>query len=84
MRTPNPPKIILDALDSQGQRKVIALALQVVVDLAIGREWDALDRIERANLDLEEKLAFGSLLDSRQASTLVSLREVTKGEKNGL
>ena len=75
MRSPNPPRIVLDALDSQGQRKVIALALQVVADLAANRDWDALDKIERANLGLEEKLAFASLLDSRQAATIVSLRE---------
>ena len=75
MRSANPPKIILDALDSQGQRKVIALALKVVADLAANRDWDALDAIERADLGLEEKLAFGSLLDSQQAATMVSLRE---------
>ena len=82
MRAPNPPRIILDALDAQGQRKVIALALLVVADLAAGRDWDALERIERADLGLEEKLAFGSLLDSRQAATIVSLMEVTKGENH--
>ena len=81
MRHPNPPRIILDALDSQGQRKVIALALQVVADLARNREWDALDRIELADLSLEEKLAFGSLLDSRQAATIVSLREAANVNK---
>ena len=75
MRIANPPKIILDALDSQGQRKVIALALRVVADLAANRDWDALEKIEQADLGLEEKLAFGSLLDSRQAATIVSLRE---------
>ena len=74
-RQPNAPRIILDGLDSQGQRKVIALALKVVADLAANRDWDALDKIERADLGLEEKLAFGSLLDSTQAATIVSLRE---------
>ena len=75
MRTPNPPRIILDALNSEQQRKVIRLALLVVADLAANRDWNALDEIERADLGLEEKLAFGSLLDSRQAATIVSLRE---------
>ena len=75
MRTPNPPRVILDALNSEQQRKVIKLALRVVADLAAGRDWDALGEIEMAHLDLEESLAFGSLLDSRQASTIVSLRE---------
>ena len=78
MRSPNPPRIVLDALDSQGQRKVIALALKVVADLAANREWDALDKIELADLTLEEKLAFGSLLDSKQAAVIVDLRKMAK------
>ena len=75
MRAPNPPKIFLDNLTPEQQRKVIKLALLVVADLAAGRDWDAYGHIELAHLDLEESLAFGSLLDSRQASTIVSLRE---------
>jgi len=75
MRIPNPPKIFLDGLTPEQQQKVVRLALLVVADLAAGRDWSALDEIERAGLDLEESLAFGSLLDSRQASTIVSLRE---------
>ena len=78
MRQPNPPKIVLDALNSEQQRKVIRLALQVVADLAANRDWDAYGAIELANLDLEEKLAFGSLLNSQQASTIVSMRESAK------
>ena len=77
MRAPNPPQIVLDALDSQGQRKVIALALQVVADLAANRDWDALERIEREKLELEEQLAFWSLLDSRQRATIKSLTEAS-------
>ena len=75
MRLPNPPKIILDGLDPLSQRKVISLALLVVADLAAGRDWDALAEIDRAELGLEEKLAFGSLLNSQQAATIVSLRQ---------
>jgi hypothetical protein len=78
LRTPNPPKVILDALNSEQQRKVIRLALSVVADLAAGRDWAAYEQIEFANLDLEEKLAFASLLDSKQASTIVSMREAAK------
>ena len=80
MRTPNPPKVILDALNSEQQRFVIRLALKVVAELAAGRDWDAYGLIELAESDmtLEEKLAFGSLLDSRQAATIVSLREASK------
>ena len=78
MRSPNPPKVVLDALNSEQQRKVIRLALLVVADLADGKDWHAYDRIEAAHLDLEEKLAFGSLLDSQQASTIVSMRENAK------
>jgi hypothetical protein len=70
--------VILDALNSEQQRKVIRLALSVVADLARGNDWAAFEQIEYANLELEEKLAFGSLLDSQQASTIVSLREAAK------
>ena len=75
MRIPNPPKIFLDGLTPEQQQKVVRLALLVVADLAAGQDWSALDEIERAGLDMEEKLAFGSLLNSQQASAIVSLRE---------
>ena len=78
MRTPNPPKVILDGLSSEQQRKVIKVALLVVADLAANRDWDAYSHIELAYFDLEENLAFGSLLDSRQAATIVSLREASR------
>jgi len=80
MRTPNPPKVILDALNSEQQRFVIRLALKVVALLAEGKDWDAWGLIELAEHDmtLEEKLALASLWDSRQASTIVSLREASK------
>ena len=78
MRIPNPPKIMLQGLTEDQQRKVIKLALSVVVALAEGNEWSALEQVEFAKLDLEESLAFGSLLDSRQAATIVSMREAAK------
>ena len=77
MRVPNPPKIMLQGLTEDQQRKVIRLALNVVAELAGGNEWSAFEQIEFANLDLEEKLAFGSLLNSQQAATIVSLRETS-------
>ena len=78
MRIPNPPRVMLQGLTEDQQRKVIKLALSVVVALAEGNEWSALEQVEFANLDLEESLAFGSLLDSRQAATIVSMREAAK------
>ena len=81
MRTPNPPRVILDALNSEQQRKVIKLALRVVAQLAEGNDWGAYEDIESANLELEEKLAFGSLLDSRQAAIIVSLREAADDKR---
>ena len=78
MRSPNPPRIILDALNSEQQRKVIRLALLVVEDLARDREWDAYGHVELAHLDLEESLAFGSLLNSRQAASIVAIRELAR------
>ena len=58
MRTPNPPKVILDALNSEQQRKVIKLALRVVAQLAEGNDWGVYEDIESANLELEDKHAF--------------------------
>jgi len=81
VRSPNPPRVILDALNSEQQRKVIKLALRVVAHLAAGNDWAALEEVEFANLELEEKLAFGSLLDSRQAATIVALREAASDKR---
>ena len=77
MRLPNPPRVMIFELPEDQQRKVIKLALLVVAALASGREWDALAEIEHTQMDNEEKLAFGSLLDSQQAATIVGLRNIS-------
>ncbi len=77
MRTPNPPRVMLDGLTKEQQKKVILLALEVVAELAAGGEWGALQAVESANLELEEKLAFSSLLNSRQGATMASLYEAS-------
>ena len=78
MRTPNPPRVILDGLSNDQMRKVIRIALKVVADLARERPWDAFGHIELADLTLEEKLGLGSLLDSQQAATIVSIRHLAE------
>lgn len=78
MHTPIAPKVLIGELAEDQQRKVIRLALLVVADLAAQRDWAAFEKIEFSHLELEEKLAFGSLLDSQQAATIVSLREAAK------
>ena len=78
-RKPNPPKVYLDRLTPDERKMVILLALEVVADLSSGNDWAAFEKIEFANMELEVKLAFYSLLNSRQAATIVSLREA--GEK---
>ena len=78
MRTPNPPKVLIEDITPEERRMIVALALEVVHDLAIGREWDAMSKIDRTEMRLEMKLAFYSLLNSRQASTIVSLREASR------
>jgi hypothetical protein len=75
MRSPNPPRVYLRGLTEEQQRKVIKVALLVVADLARERDWDAYGHLELAKFDTEETLAFWSLLDSRQRSTIGSLRE---------
>ena len=64
-------------LPEDQQRKVIKLALLVVAALASGREWDALAEIEHTQMDNEEKLAFGSLVDSQQDAVLVILSNIS-------
>ena len=81
MRTPNPPKVLLNGLSIDEQRKVIRLALEVVAELAVGSEWGAFQAVEMANLSLEEKIAFGSLLNSQQGSTMTSLYEAYYDKK---
>jgi hypothetical protein len=66
---------MLEEVSPESRRRLVALALLVVADLAVDRGWDALGRIEDTEMDLEEKLAFYSMLNSQQASTIVSLRE---------
>ena len=74
-RKPNPPRIYLDRLTPDERKMVILLALEVVADLSSGNDWHALERIEFANMELEVKLAFYSLLNSRQAAAIVSMRD---------
>ena len=78
MRTPNPPKVLIEDITPEERRMIVALALEVVYDLAIDREWDALSKIDRTEMRLEVKLAFYSLLNSQQASTIISLREASR------
>ena len=54
---------------------MILLALEVVHDLALEKDWDAYSKIQLAELTLEEKLAFGSLLNSRQGAAIASVSE---------
>ena len=59
---------------------VILLALEVVADLSSGNDWAAFEKIEFANMELEMRLAFFSLLNSRQGATIASMREAAKEE----
>jgi len=73
VRQPNPPKVLLGGLSIDQQRKLIRLALEVVHDLALENDWAAFERVEFAKLELEERLAFGSLLNSKQGATMASI-----------
>ena len=73
MRLPNPPRVYLNELSPEQQRKVILLALEVVHDLALEKDWDAYSKVELSDLTLEERLGFASLLNSRQAAAIASL-----------
>lgn len=72
-RLPNPPKVLLNGLTIDEQRKVIRLALEVVYELGKGNEWAAFEIFETAGLDIESRIAFGSLLNSQQGAVMASL-----------
>jgi hypothetical protein len=78
MREPTPPRVMIENLTPEGRVKVIKLALSVVHDLGAGRDWSAYEQIEFANLDAELKVAFWSLLDSSQRTTIKSLAEAAR------
>ena len=79
-RKPNPPRVYLDRLTPDERKMVILLALEVVSDLASGNDWAAFEKIEFANLGLEVKLAFFSLLNSRQGAAIASMRDASKDD----
>jgi hypothetical protein len=78
MRLPNPPPVMLDNLTPDQQRKVIRLALLVVAELAAGRDWAAFEMLDTEMVELEEKMALWSLLDSQQRSTIKSLSDAAR------
>jgi len=73
MRTPNPPLVLLTDLDQDQMRLVVRLALSVVKKLAAGKDWDAYSDYKIAALPLPLHIAFWSLLDSQERSTIQSL-----------
>ena len=77
-KLPHPPKVLLDGLNPEQQRKVIRLALQVVYELGKGNDYSAFEMFEFAGLDTEERIAFGSLLDSKQGAVMASLAQVAR------
>lgn len=81
MRLPNPPKVLLDGLTPEERKFVILLALEVVHDLASGNDWAAFEKVEYANMELEVKLAFYSLLNSRQGATMASMAEASHAKR---
>ena len=74
-RKPNPPRVFLDRLTPDERKMVILLALEVVADLSSGNDWAAFEKIEFAKMEVEVKVAFWSLLNSRQRATIASMRE---------
>ena len=77
-RKPNPPRVFLERLTPDEQRMVILLALEVVADLSSGNDWGAYEKMEFAKMEVEVKVAFWSLLNSRQRATLKSMVEADR------
>ena len=78
MRSPNPPRVMLNGLDEGQKVKVIRLALQMVYELGKGNDYSAFEMFELAGLSIEERIAVGSCLDSRQGAIIASLGEAAK------
>ena len=76
-RLPNPPKVMLNGLDEGQKVKVIRLALQMVYELGRGNDYCAFEMFEMAGLSIEERIAVGSMLDSKQGAIIASLGEAS-------
>ena len=77
-RTPIPPKVLLEGLDPEQQRKIIRLALQVVYELGKGNDYAAYEMIDFENIEQDYVLytALHSLLDSSQRSRIKAQSEL--------
>lgn len=75
-RNPAPPKVLLDNLSPHQIKKVVELGLLVVKEMARDNAYGAYEIIDSVPMELEEKLAFWSLLDSEQRSIIKSLDEL--------
>jgi len=66
----SPTKGALDDLDVETQNYIREIALDVVELVVAGKPTEANDRIKSENLEVEQKIALWSLLDSKTRSTL--------------
>ena len=69
----NPAHPSFTGLNPLAIEKVVRLALEIVSDLAKDEDWAAIEKWEHAQLEIEERLALWSCLDSQQRSALKSL-----------
>ena len=76
MRLPNPPRILIDGLTPESRRKVVGLALLVVKALAQDKPYDAYALIQLEPLELEERLALASCLDSAEGSVMAEMARI--------
>ena len=74
----NPPQIIIEHLTAEERKKVIALALLVVWDLAKDNLFSAYERIKFSGVETDETLysALWSLFSSDQRSTLKDTSQI--------
>jgi hypothetical protein len=61
---------VLDALPQEEQHYLRELAEEIKVDVIAGSAMAAVDRIERENLDNEQKIGLWSILDSKTRSAI--------------
>jgi len=79
MRTPNPPAVVIDHLDSEERKRVVLLALRVVYELGAERDYSAFEMIEYSRMNEDVYGAFWSLLDSAQRARIKNLSRLAHG-----
>lgn len=67
-----------DDLTAAAKSRCLDVSIVVKDYLAEGKEWNALEELEHANLDMSEKLYIWTLFDSKERSAIKRLQEAQR------